>query len=105
MAGRSPDAVYDFEWDRAKAPRNARKHHIRPGCQGLLDALAVTVYNAAHSPDEERWYTLGLAANGRLLAVAYTYEVSGPGHFRIRIISAREASRRERRWYEDEPHR
>jgi hypothetical protein len=53
--------------------------------------------------DEERWFTLGFDASGRLLAVSHTYQTSGPNRARIRIISARKATRRERRYYEEEP--
>jgi len=56
-----------------------------------------------HSATEERWFTLGLDARGRLLAVAHTYQASDTNMARVRIISAREATKRERRFYEDEP--
>jgi hypothetical protein len=69
----------------------------------LLDALALTVFDAAHSEFEERWFTLGLSSEGKLLAVSHTYAATGPGSARVRIISAREATRHERRQYEDEP--
>jgi uncharacterized DUF497 family protein len=68
----------------------------------LLDALALTIYDQVNSHDKERWFTLGLDANGRLLAVAHTYEITG-ANVRVRIISARKATKRERRSYEDEP--
>ena len=64
----------------------------------FLDALALTVYDEANSQNEDRWFTLGYDATGRLLAVAHTYEVTGPTNVR-----ARTATRRERRCYEDEP--
>jgi len=56
-----------------------------------------------HSEFEERWFTLGMASNGKLLAVAHTYTATGAASARVRIISAREATRNERRQYEDEP--
>ena len=52
---------------------------------------------------EERWFTLGMASKGKLLAVSHTYAATGPASARVRIISAREATRNERRQYEDEP--
>lgn len=99
------DVVYDCEWDPAKALSNARKHGITfdQAAMVLLDALALTVCDDASSHHEERWFTLGLDAGGNLLAVAHTYEIIGPTNVRIRIISARKATRRERRSYEDEP--
>jgi uncharacterized DUF497 family protein len=42
-------------------------------------------------------------ATGKLLAVAHTYQITGPTNVRVRVISARKATRRERRFYEDEP--
>lgn len=38
----------------------------------FLDSLALTVYDRAHSENEERWFTLGYATNGKLLAIAHT---------------------------------
>ena len=97
--------VYDFEWNPAKALVNIRKHgfSVEAAATVLLDLLALTVYDEAHSQYEERWFTLGLDVTGDLLAVAHTYEIVDPDNVRIRIISARKATRRERRCYEDEP--
>jgi uncharacterized protein len=69
----------------------------------FLDALALTVYDEPNSQDEERWFTLGFDAAGKLLAVAHTYEITGSTNARIRIISARKATRREQNDYENEP--
>ncbi len=69
----------------------------------LLDALALTVFDAAHSGFEDRWFTLGLSSDGKLLAVAHTYQYTGPINVAVRIISAREATKRERPYYENEP--
>jgi uncharacterized DUF497 family protein len=67
------------------------------------DALALTVFDPAHSETEERWFTLGTDASGKLLAVAHTYQATGPTSARVRLISARDATKREQRFYEDEP--
>ena len=97
--------VYDFEWDPAKALSNASKHEVTfdQAATVLLDALALTVYDEASSQGEDRWFTLGLDASGRLLAVAHTYQSTGP-------TSARCASSRRARQpsasdvlYEEEP--
>jgi uncharacterized protein len=69
----------------------------------FLDAMTLTVYDEANSQNEDRWFTLGYDASGSLLAVAHTYEAAGPAHVRVRIISARKATKSERRSYEDEP--
>jgi uncharacterized protein len=95
----------DYEWDNAKALSNLNKHGITfdQAATVFLDSLALTVFDSTHSQDEERWFTLGYAANGMLLAVAHTYQTIGSTSARVRIISARSASKRERRFYEDEP--
>jgi uncharacterized DUF497 family protein len=69
----------------------------------LADILALTVFDDAHSDFEERWFTLGLSGEGKLLAVSHTYSATGPDSARVRTISAREATRNERRQYENEP--
>jgi uncharacterized DUF497 family protein len=68
-----------------------------------LAALALTVFDAEHSEFEERWFTLGLSSEGKLLAVSYTFTATGPHRAQVRIISAREATLNERRQYETEP--
>jgi uncharacterized protein len=95
----------DYEWDNAKALANVVKHGVTfdQAATVFLDSLALTVFDSAHSEYEERWFTLGHAAGGALLAVAHTYQATGPVSARVRIISARPASKRERRFYEDEP--
>jgi uncharacterized DUF497 family protein len=84
-----------FEWDPAKAAANLRRH-------GVDFADAATVFQDEHAitlPDpssaEQRFITMGVDATGRLLVVVYTWRAD-----RIRIISARPATRRERRNYE-----
>ena len=68
----------------------------------FLDPLALTVYDKSSSQGEERWFTLRFDAKGRLLAVAHTYRITGSTTVRIRIISARKATRRERNYYENQ---
>jgi hypothetical protein len=101
----TPEAHYDFEWDAQKAASNLIKHGIafEQAATVFLDALALTVYDEAHSQQETRWFTLGLDQFGNLLAVAHTYQPSDNRHARIRLISARRATKQERRFYEDEP--
>jgi uncharacterized protein len=95
----------NYEWDNAKALSNLNKHGITfdQAATVFLDGLALTVFDSVHSQHEERWFTLGYDANGALLAVAHTHEAIGSTTARVRIISARSASKRERRFYEDEP--
>lgn len=92
----------EITWDPAKAHSNRAKHGVgfAEAATVLLDPLALTVFDEAHSQDEERWFTLGRTRQGSLLAVAHTYQVTGPNAARVRIISARPATRRERDQYE-----
>jgi uncharacterized DUF497 family protein len=95
----------DVTWDDAKAQSNIAKHGVTfaQAATVLLDPLALTVVDSAHSATEERWFTLGMANEGRLLGVSHTYRPTGPASAQVRIISAREATRREREQYENEP--
>jgi hypothetical protein len=62
------------------------------------------VFDDAHSQEEDRWFTLGTSSDGKLLAVAHTFqEPSDSVPTTARIISARPATRREREQYENKP--
>lgn len=95
----------EFAWDPTKAASNLAKHGVAfaQAASVFADALALTVFDEAHSESEERWFTLGLNSEGKLLAVSRTYAATGPASARVRLISAREATRTERRQYENEP--
>jgi uncharacterized DUF497 family protein len=99
------DRQLKVTWDPSKAQSNLAKHGVSlaQGASVLLDALALTVFDEEHSDFEERWFTLGVSSQGQLLAVSHTYAGPGPGSATARIISARPATRTERRQYEDEP--
>lgn len=88
----------DFEWDDDKAEANERKHGVSftEAETVFADQLALTGYDPDHSDEEDRYITMGTSIDGRLLVVAHTDR-----NDRIRIISARKASRKERRDYED----
>jgi uncharacterized protein len=60
----------DVAWDPRKAQSNLVKHGVSfaQAATVLLDPLALTVSDAAHSQHEERWFTLGTAGDGKLLA-------------------------------------
>lgn len=85
-----------FEWDRAKALANLRKHGVdfADAANVFLDPF-MQEYEDRGPRDEVRFNALGMARN-RLLFVVYT-ERSG----RIRIVSARKATRHERRQYHE----
>lgn len=86
----------DYEWDPDKAVTNFHKHGIRfaDAVAVFSDELALMV--ADDFPDEQRFVVLGTDAFARLLVVVYTWR----GENRIRIISARKATRHERKQYE-----
>jgi len=87
--------MQDFEWDPGKAVANLAKHGIdfADATEVLFDAMAITVTDAER--DEERFVTIGRDAFSRILVVIYTWRED-----RIRVISARRATRRERKHYE-----
>ena len=90
---------------RGQGSLNLAKHGVAfaQAATVFADRLALTVFDEEHSEFEERWFTLGMDSNGKLLAVSHTYTATEPASARVRIISAREATRNERRQYEDEP--
>ena len=95
-----------FEWDEAKNLANRRKHGVsfEEASQVFLDPLHFSVLERIEN-GEERWRTFGTAKNLMVLVVAHTLrELYGEGEAVeiVRIISARETTRTERRLYEDE---
>jgi len=95
----------EFTWDPSKAASNVTTHQVTfaQAATVLADALALTVFDSAHSIYEERWFTLGMSSEGKLLAVSHTFTAIGPASARVRLISARAATRTERRQYENAP--
>ena len=86
------------EWDPDKARTNLRKHRVsfEEAATVFGDSMSITIRDPDHSIGEARFLDVGLSHSGRLLAVAYTERGS-----RIRLISARPASRRERKEHEE----
>lgn len=99
-----PEPTYQFDWDPVKARGNVANHKVsfQLATTVFRDALALTVYDEEHSEDEERWATLGRAENGQHLVVIHTFDLS-PEEARIRLISARVATKREIQNYEETP--
>ena len=87
-----------FEWDPNKAISNLRKHKISfdEASTALSDPMAATGADPDHSIGEFRYVTFGISGRGRLLVVAHTEQ-----NETVRIISARLASKRERKIYEE----
>jgi uncharacterized DUF497 family protein len=88
-----------FDWDDAKARSNWAKHRVsfEEATTVFVDPLAMTLDDPDHSVDENRYITFGLSDFGRLLVVSHTDDDGV-----IRIISARTATPRERRSYEQD---
>ena len=88
-----------FEWDARKARANAVKHGVEfpEAATVFADALSVTISNPDHAVGEQRYITLGMSHRQRLLVVVHTETDD-----RLRIISARRATRHEQRSYEQE---
>jgi uncharacterized DUF497 family protein len=87
----------EFEWEADKAIANFEKHRVSftEAMTVFGDPLEVTIPDPDHSEGEFRYVSLGMSEAGRLLVVAYT-ERDG----KLRIISARDATPKERRDYE-----
>jgi uncharacterized protein len=92
------------EWDVRKAAQNLAKHGVsfEEAATVLLDPLAVTILHEKHSETEERWATIGRSFERRLLVAIHTWTDLGPNAAVARIISARQASPREMKDYEED---
>ncbi len=90
---------YIFEWDPEKAEANLSKHGVSfaEAVTAFGDPLSMNMPDPDHSESEQRFIVLGMSDRYRLLVVSYTERP-----LRTRIISARLATRHERRQYEEE---
>ena len=88
-----------FTWDPQKAATNLRKHKVGfpEAATAFADPLSLTISDPDHSVGEERFVLIGQSERRRLVVVAHVER----GDL-IRIISARPATRRERKTYEEE---
>jgi uncharacterized protein len=86
-----------FEWDPRKAKRNLELHGISfdEASTVFRDTLSLAIYDPLHSDEEDRFVLIGNSHNNRLQVVVYTERVN-----RIRLISARVATKKERQQYE-----
>lgn len=88
----------EFEWDRAKAAANRQKHGVafEEAATTFADPFSLTIADPDHPAREARFLLLGRSDAGRLLVVGHTERGD-----RIRLITARLATRPERRAYEE----
>ncbi len=87
-----------FEWDAVKAAANVRKHGVDfdEAATVFADDLSATARDPDHSVAEARFLTFGMSNGNRVLVVSHTDRAGV-----IRIISARVATRKEKRIYEE----
>ncbi len=92
---------YNFEWDLEKAKLNKKRHRLNFELAATVfkDPQALSVFDKEHSETEERWITMGIASNGNLIVVVHTFKEENDTSVRIRIISARKATRNEAKQY------
>ncbi|MBM4104810.1 MAG: BrnT family toxin [Phycisphaerae bacterium] len=88
---------YEFEWNPRKSASNRRKHGVtfEEAATAFADPRSLNQFDPDHSIDEDRFLLMGKSRLDRILVVSYTDRPP-----RVRIISARLATRRERNQYE-----
>jgi hypothetical protein len=90
-----------FSWDAPKAMRNRKKHGVpfEEAATTFADPNGLDWEDLEHAETEPRWKRLALSAEGRVLLVVYTVRRLRNASETIRIISARQASQKERKAY------
>jgi uncharacterized DUF497 family protein len=91
-----------FEWDPDKARRNLEIHGVSfdEASTAFKDTLSLAIHDPLHSDEEERFILIANSAKNHLLVVVHTERGE-----RIRIISARKATKKEREQYEEDAKR
>ena len=92
-----------FEWDKSKASLNKKKHGVsfEEAVTVFYDEDALEFHDPDHSQEEDRFFMLGLSFQTRVLLVFHCVRESGS---RIRIISARKATKQEaQKYWEEKP--
>ena len=89
--------MIEFEWNSDKAALNFEKHRVsfQEAATVFNDPLSITFPDPDHSIGESRYIIIGLSQFGQLLVIAHTDRGET-----VRIISARQVTRQERRFYE-----
>lgn len=87
-----------FEWDIEKAKRNLKNHRVSfdEASTVFSDTMSLTIHDPLHSHEEDRFVIIGNSYKNRLLLVVHVERGN-----RIRIISARKATRKEKKQYEE----
>ena len=94
--------MLEFEWDTKKANKNLLIHSISfdEASTAFGDTLSVTINDPLHSDEEDRFVLIGTSHKNRVLVVVHTERED-----KIRIISARKATKNERKQYEEDKKR
>src|SRR3989304_4052202 len=87
-----------FEWDLNKARKNIKSHGVSfdEASTAFRDTLSLTIFDPLHSEGEDRFILIGNSHNNHLLVIVHTERGD-----KIRLISARQATRDERKQYEE----
>lgn len=90
-----PSKTEGFEWDRGNVQKNWERHRVAfYECEEVFFHEPVLVPDPEHSASEKRYFAFGRTVRGRLLTIVFTIRKD-----RIRVISARDMNRKERRHY------
>jgi uncharacterized DUF497 family protein len=88
----------EFEWDKGNQNKSYIRHKVssQEAEQVFIDPLKHIIKDTIHSKKEDRYIILGHSQTNRILFVAFTIRSSF-----VRVISARDTSKKERKWYEE----
>ncbi len=98
MLGNSYNHSLEFEWSEEKAHSNFQKHRVKfeEAISIWNDEFAALISDISHSDDEKRYLFIGYSDKNNLLFVSFTER-----NDKIRIISARKATKFERKRHEE----
>jgi uncharacterized protein len=91
--------MIEFEWDKTKAAQNLKKHGVSfdEAKTVFFDDFAIQFYDSDHSDQEDRFILLGLSSSSKVLVVCHCVRDTESV---VRIISARKATKTEKKFYE-----
>ena len=91
--------ITGFDWDKGNERKNVESHQVAQfeAEELFFNQPLIVTGDPAHSAQERRWHALGVTDGSRLLHVTFTLRQNNT---KIRVISARDMSRRERHIYE-----
>jgi len=93
------DNYNGFEWDEGNSLKNWFRHQVARGeCEQVFFNEPLVVFNdLKHSQEEQRWFLLGKTDGGRYLYLVFTIRIN-----LIRVISARDMNKNERKIYDEQ---